>query len=456
MKAKPRKGQGSFINGFTEKMLALLIGIVFAFILAEGIVRVSSDKFSYYLFPPVSTFKDALSDAELGYANFRNQRGSWSKECFSIYSVCTNSLGFRGGEWNMAADFKIGILGDSFMMAIEVPEDAHTSFILGKLLKKEILNTGVRRYGTVSEFLAYCKYLKALKANIVILFFHIETDVFDNSCELTKLIYATSKIYKPCACISGGKVEIKTNFDKPEASSVFEKPKSGVKNFLKNNCLSCLVIYRYIYNQYIYKLLFPSDKNFLDVYMPPKNKNWQEAWSITEKILVDLKNEVEQSGGKLLVVAIPGNINLLKGPRQIERAIGLKHLPEGFDVLYPVKKLEDISRKNSINFLALAPYFIEYKNRFHLKYPYFSYTCEGHWNPLGHFLVSNIVARYLLEHNWIPFLDAERESLLLKLNKNLSLSPEQVLGKEAYNQIYRGGTYLGRSNISKMFSEEEH
>lgn len=437
-----------------KNILVLFISCIIALILAEIIVRVFPDKFSIYLNPPISTFKDRLTDDDC--ITFANQKGSWNRECFRIYPVCTNSLGFRGNEWNANADFKIGILGDSFMMALETPEGVHTCVILARLLNKEVLNTAVRRYGTVNELLAYRKFLKPLKINIAILFFHIDTDVRDNSCELVKLIYGTNKIYKPCAYICDGKVEIKTNFDRPGVSEQSRFLDSAVKKFIKNNCLSCGVIYRYTYTKYIYKILFPQNKNFLDVYIPPRKKNWEEAWVITEKTLIDLKREVEADGGKLLVVVIPGEINFLKGRKQVKRSTGLASLPEEFDTLYPAKRIERISQSNGIQFLALLPYFIEYKDKFHLRHPYFSYFCDGHWNPLGHFLVSNIVAKYLIEQDWIPLSDEEKAGRLEKIGRNLNLSPLEILGKEAYRQIYHRGLYLGSSNISKIMQDQNN
>ena len=451
LKRKPKQSNKSkFFGAFREKTLLLAFGCVLAFVLAEIVVRAFPDKFIMYMTPQASTFKHYLRDDE--WASRPKQKGSWNTRCFSIDPVCTNSLGFRDKEWDIGGAFKIGILGDSFMMAAEVPEGMHTAAILGKLLNKEVLNAGMRRYSTLHELLAYRKFLKPLKTNITILFFHIATDVYENSCELTKLIYY--KIYKPCACIVEGKVEIQTKLAHSDIAVPAQRLSSAVGRIIKKHCLSCLVIYRYIYGEYIYKMLFPPNKHYLDVYAPPKNKNWKDAWDITEEMLINLNKEVEANGDKLLVVEVPGNINFLEGRNRIKKETGLTTLPDNFSVLYPTKRIQKTCQSNYIQFLALSPYFISYKNKYRLRSPYFSYSCDGHWNPLGHFLASNIVAKYLIEHNWLPLKDADKAILLRKINKNLELSPKEILGEDAYRQIYHRGLYLGSSNITKILETD--
>ena len=60
----------------------------------------------------------------------------------------------------------------------------------------------------------------------------------------------------------------------------------------------------------------------------------------------------------------------------------------------------------------------------------------------------------LADNNAIPTDSEQKTALYSKIDKNLSLSPMDILGPEAYNQIYHKGVYRGSSNIPKILAKE--
>lgn len=427
-----------------NSLTAIFVGIIVSLILSEIILRSVPNRFTGYK----NTFS-RRADKEMGLLNVSNQKSSWNSACFRIYPIRTNSLGFRGREWNTNTNFKIAVLGDSFIEALEVPDGNTTSDILKQLLNTEVLNLGFSGYGTVAELLCFKKFLKPLKPNIVILFFYTANDIRDNSCVLTKLAVG-EKIYLPCSYISNGEVKDETNFIDPyKVSQLNSSPLQEIKNYISKYFVSYRVIRTILKDSRKYiRASLPTDA-YVD--MPPKAKDWDDAWKITEKKLIDLNNEIKTNGGILVIVSIPDYLRISKDWKQdFLKEVRANKVPENFDPFLPLKNLEQIIQKHNILFLKLEPYFIEYRDKFNVKQPYFSYWCNGHWNPVGHFLTANIVAKYLIEQDLIFIEKYQKVKVLNKIKKNLSLSPEKILGQKAYEQIYGHGLYSGSSNIDKL------
>lgn len=395
-----------------------------------------------------STFS-RKADKEMGLSNIPNQKSSWASECFRIFPVSTNSFGYRDNEWSNKTGFKILVLGDSFMEALEVPDGNTASDLLEKLLNVEVLNAGFSGYGTTAELLEYRKFFKSFKPEIVILFFFTANDIRDNSCELTKIVVG-EKIYLPCSYISNGIIRDETNFADPYCVTTgvdsYQDTLRKTKDVIAKYSVTYRMLRKFLKNRKTGSL--PTDGY---VYMPEVAKDWKDAWEITEKKLIDLNNEVKANDGKLLIVSIPEYMRISKEWKQeFIKETGLKEMPNDFDPFFPLRKLENITKKHDILFLELEPYFIRYRDKFNIKSPYFSYWCNGHWNPVGHFLAANVVAKYLLEQDMLFLEKQQKTKALKKIGINLNLSPLEILGKEAYEQIYNHGIYLGSSNIDKI------
>lgn len=438
-----------------KNILVLFTSCIVVLILFEIIIRLFPHKFTLYLRSCCDVVFN--KDKDIGQISFPGQKATTCRDCYRIYPVEINSLGFRDEEWQEnKEDFKIAILGDSIMIAQEVSQGDYTAAILKKILHKEVFNAAIGGIGTLAELAVYKKFLRPFKPNIVILFFTKANDVHDNSCALSKMLLY-DKI-QPCGYIVDDKIRIDTNFELSQPLGR-QDLYCRVKDFIKKHCWSCAVINRFI-SRRLCGVLFRVDLRkrmlcYWDVYVPAKTKVWQDAWKITESALADLKREIGADGGNLLVVSSCEYINISKTwEREFKRETGLSKIPKDFDPLYPTKRLREICSKYNIALLEMDPYFLQYRDKFHLSYPYFSYWCDGHYSPLGHFLIAHVVARYLIEENWIPLRDKEKGGLLKKISKNLNLSPWEILGKEGYRQIYKRRLYLGSSSISRIMQEQ--
>jgi len=435
--------------------IALFLGSVLAVAIAETIVRLFPYKFMQYF--DYSERFHYQYDKDIGYISAPHQKSCYAKNCFAIYPIYTNSLGFRDKEWVNRPGFKIALLGDSYVAATENPEDSSPSVILEKILNQRVLNAGLGGHGTVSEVIAYKKFLRPLKPELVILFFLAGNDVTDNSCALNKAL--RNQNFKPCAYLEEGKIKIETRFDELEPQETPGGFLWQVKQFIKQYCFSCTILYRFGYHKIIYERNFGPElkKGFVryyDLYRSSPDKVLEEAWQITAMKLAELKKEIEADGAKLVIVSF---IDAFRSSAdwivQYRMQTGFSHLPPSFNPDYPLLKLKQIAQSQGIAFLELEPYFLEYKDKFNLKPPYFSYWCDFHWSPLGHFIAIHAVARYLIEQDLVHLSQEARIKLLQKIEDDLNLSPQKILGNKAYRQIYSHGIYTGSSNITKILED---
>ncbi|MBF0404463.1 hypothetical protein [Candidatus Magnetominusculus xianensis] len=350
------------------------------------------------------------------------------------------------------------------MEAFQVLDGDYTAAIMRTLLNKhskskiEILNTGVSGNGTVAELFRYRKYLKSIKPNIVLLFFLIGNDFRDNSCELS-IAVNKNKMQLPCAYVEKDAVIYETNVEIINTKYFHLIPNSA-KSDLGANINGKYNRLKHIYKtlrgyiKYNFPILSAMVMDLLDavasisksivakkddgisidnyIYDPPVKQQWLDAWKITEDALLKLNQEISDNGGRLIVI-----INA--------------EYPYS-EIRYPEKKLTEIAIKDNITIFSLTNDFISYKKQNDLKVPYFASRCDGHWNPLGHFIAANVVSKYLIDNNLVPIGNDDKQGLSSLILKNLNRSPQDILGT-GFNQIYRNGFFEGQTNIEKILSE---
>jgi len=427
---------------YARAMAALLLGLVLALALAELLCRLLPLETAYVRIP-------VNMDTRVGFTRGPGGTATSKMRCYDITPITFDSRGFRGEEISAGEHLPIAILGDSFMEAVEVPVGCTSASILQGLLGVKVFNASVASYGTISELFVYRTFVKEHRPSVVLLFFFAGNDVSDNSCELSDL-YGEG-LARPCGEVPDGEIQWRPSFR--DRAGVSES--SPISDFLRRHCLSCLVAYRFLKYDVLHRIQF-GDLDLLDNVFrshPPEQwrKAWDEGWRITEEALVQLRAEVESGGGTLVIVSVPSALIIVPNWQEIfKKAKGLDRLPEDFDPYLPDTRLQTIGSKHGIHVLTLTPEFIEYRDRFQLKDPFLWFLCDAHWNPLGHFVAANVVARFLIEHDLLRMSPEQRERLRTTVQANLRLSPMEVLGRKAYDQIYHGGVYRGASNIDKI------
>jgi hypothetical protein len=128
---------------------------------------------------------------------------------------------------------------------------------------------------------------------------------------------------------------------------------------------------------------------------PPKNQAWQDAWTITEGIILKMDELTSRVGGKLILVGLSMGIQVHPDPAfrgALEKKLGVG------DLFYPDTRLAELARKHAIRALMPAAEmqrFAETQKAFLHGFKNANNVGGGHWNEAGHRLAAEIISRDL-------------------------------------------------------------
>ena len=370
--------------------------------------------------------------------------------CIQSAGIAINDLGFRGGAWAAPGPKpRFAVLGDSFLEALQVGERDHASAILGQLLEADVLNAAVSGYSTLTEVAAYRQFVRPERPDLVLLFVFLGNDIDGNSCRLD-----ANRVL--CGSVDQGQLTI-VDREAPGAPIVGETIPNGddgeyverdlptrIRDSLRRN----LAIYhalhdlRLVAKGAVSQVLGHVDDRW-SLYVEPEAPTWSDAWRITEMAIETLRRDVAAAGARLAIVAIPEHFALSpNGRREIVFGTG-SAAPENLDLARPSRRLGEIAARLGLPFLDLAPALVAYRDRVGLGYPYFSFACEGHWNPLAHNLVAHEVAAFVAERNLLARPTVTPATILEKRRAAFARSPADILDAKTLAEIYGGGIYRG-------------
>ena len=132
-----------------------------------------------------------------------------------------------------------------------------------------------------------------------------------------------------------------------------------------------------------------------EVFRAPLDADWQEAWRVTEGLIVEMRNEVKAKGARFLVVT--GSKGIQVSPDAAQRAEYMKLL--GVDTLfYPEQRIKALGEREGFEVLTLAPALLDYATRSQtFLHGSGDARGRGHWNETGHRIVGGLIAEKLCE-----------------------------------------------------------
>jgi hypothetical protein len=382
--------------------LLVLGGLVFGLALGELFLRAIG--FSY----PNTYLPDDYTGARL-----RPGVEGWNRSEGEAY-IRINGDGLRDREHSKAKPpdmVRIAVLGDSFAEAVQVPADRTFWAVLEHELnacrvfapkRAEVINFGVSGYGTAQELLTLRHRAWDYSPDMVLLAFFPGNDVRNNSKALEP------EKLRPFFMIKDGQLVLDDSF---LADPAYHRIKRLAE---QRRALMGFRIYQLLRKARAGKFRLqdstPLALAFVkggpaapgisepgldeDVLREPGDAVWQEAWTITERLMVAMHEETTARRARFLTVVLTNGVNVYPDESLRRRYAASLGVP---DLFYPERRIRRLGEENGFEVLTLAP---EMQRRADATRTYFHGFPNiqlgfGHWNAAGHEAAGKLIARYL-------------------------------------------------------------
>lgn len=402
------------LKRFAAKLFLIFAGLLLGCLLAEIVLRVAG--YSYPIF--------YQTDPELGYAPIPNVEG-WFWVENKTY-VRYNSEGFHDREHTRAkpADtVRIAILGDSFAEARQIPMESAFWAVMEENLQEcgafggrriEVINFGVSGYGTAGELLMLRNKVWDYSPDIVLLSFTTYNDMADN--------YRPFKGAEesPYFILKDGQLVLDASFRESPKYRRLDSTWFRAWIAVHNHSRFIQLVH---HAQYALRMTLsgikearrlaelqketdsvpregrPKTSTELTrllgihnvIYREPDDDDWKQAWLVTEALITQMRDEVGQHGAKFMLATVTTDIQVYPDPavrRSLMDQVGVT------DLFYPDRRLEELAKREGIDFLDLAARMQAHADRTgEFLHGFGSEMGSGHWNEAGHKLAGELISQ---------------------------------------------------------------
>ena len=379
------------ITGWFKKVIGPAAAILLtAGLLCEIVLRISG----------ISYLPFYQYDECCGYSLRPGYEGWFRDEGESYLRITKDGLRDRERQIEKPENtLRIAVFGDSCVEAVQVPLEQTFCKVLEKELaasgakKIEVINFGVGGYGTSNELLLLKFKGWRYSPDIVVLCVTTANDLLDNIGRYHQYqeilnYYQGSNDYFDLKYI---KYNLKVTALK--IREFFLCHLRLVQAFVKiKNEIEKRVLLAYHQDKMLHPLLEEAGiKN--EIYQEPTTNFWQEAWSVTEKLILEMRDEVHRRGVEFLVVTMVNSPQCYPDAGIRQEFLKLLNLT---DLFYPDYRIKKLGEREGFEVLNLAPLFQEYADKHQVFLTGFKNSRlpgRGHWNAAGHRLAGKILAR---------------------------------------------------------------
>ena len=381
----------------------ILLSLFIGFLLVEIGMRFA--KIEYPMFQ--------THDFHRGFSLRPNASGWWTREGEAYVKI--NSQGLRDIERKKNKNeniLRIAVLGDSFVEARSIPIKKTFWFLMQEKLnfciknnnaKVEVINFGVTEYSTAQEFLTLKHHVWDYDPDIILLAFFSGNDISDNSKALSNKKYRPFFIYKNNDFVLDNSFRQSKPYlllkSKIGQMAVKLSDYSRIVQFLKE-----IYITQHFRTQKKNRHKEIEDKkdsfneagiSYNQIYNPIQ-KQWKEAWIITESIIKLMSDEVKEKGLKFIVVTLSTAAQVHPDPSF--RKSFVKKINNN-DLFYPEKRIKKLGDEKGFLVINLAEKMKNYAQKNKIFLHGFANTVmgEGHWNLDGHKIASQIISKEMCE-----------------------------------------------------------
>ncbi len=406
------------------KLLVILASIICALFIAEIALHVVG-----YTYPIFYT-----TDTARGYALRPCMQGWYRKEGTAYVRI--NCAGLRDREHTLAKPpdtLRIAIVGDSYAEALQVPVADAFWAVLEQNLQGcpacggrtvEVINFGVSGYGTAQELLTLEQQVWAYAPDVVLLAVTTNNDITDNSRPLKQ----TDEI--PYFVLRDGQLTLDDSFRQTPAFRLRNSLLNRAGRWIRDHLRIIQAIHQVQHAiktriderrrrptrpmqaaqaQMSALLSLPDASQSAAgptsaapdaelgtdnlIYRPPPDQVWQDAWRVTEALIMRMHAEVNSHGAQFVVVTLSNGIQVYPDP-QVRQAFAQRlGVP---DLLYPDTRIKLLCDRAGIPAITLAPQLQVYADAHKVFLHGFDAGIgNGHWNQTGHHVAGELLAQQL-------------------------------------------------------------
>jgi hypothetical protein len=406
------------------RLAALLLSVAFAVALCEAALRAADYSFVTFY----------TTDGERGFRLRPGARGPYRKEGASFVSV--NSAGMRDrehAEQKPPGTFRVAVVGDSYAEALQVSAEQAFWAVAERGLNEqcparagrrvEMLNFGVSGYGTAQELITVRNYVFDYSPDVVLLAFTTSNDVVDNSRALKRAGEM------PYYVLRDGRLVLDDSFRASRSFRLRNSLPSRAGAWLRDRSrvLQALNHAHYAFKNRLAqrraraasrqqqaspppqteaaaRATLPAPQTDATpvagdigvdnmIYREPADATWQEAWRVTEALIVEARDEVERRGARFVVATLSNGPQVLPDPAAREafaRRFGAA------DLFYPDRRVRALGERHGFTVFNLAPELQAYAEGRRLYLHGFGADVgNGHWNADGHRAAGELLAQKL-------------------------------------------------------------
>ena len=373
------------------RLTALVLGLLFA----EGMLRLVGVAYPAWDRPT----------AGLGEWGVPHAKG-WAVGEARQY-VELNAEGARDVDHAVAKPtgvYRVLVLGDSYAAAYEVSREEAFWAVMGEQLAAcpalagrpvEVINLSKRGFGTAEELLVWRKLGVKYAPDQVVLAFYTGNDFRNNSPDL-------KASGRPYFQLTNDELVLDESYaEDPAYQRWVGWPGDLWFGLVRHSRLVQVV--RHVRRQI---------KAFIEtresqgtgaggeagvddqIYLEPKEAAWQSAWQVSERLVLQMRDEVEAAGARFLFMTLSTAIQV-QPDASVRRAYAEKlGVP---DLDYPERRFEAFARAGGVAWLSVAPDLqkeAEATGQCVHGFPG-PWACQGHWNAIGHRIAGEALARSL-------------------------------------------------------------
>jgi hypothetical protein len=372
-----------------RKWLGITISIAFGFglalLLADAGIRIANRWFPYFY----------CYDQYRGWGLNPGAAGWYRREGTSYLRI--NRDGFRGPDYSQQKPpdtVRIAVLGDSYVEAMQVPEDETFVAVIQRELAEcpllrgrqvQVMNFGVDGYGTAQELMTLRRKVWKYSSDMVVLALFLGNDIRNNSVVLE------GDQCRPFYNETDGELVPTGPFLSSPSFKLWCMARFDYRD------LRLLDLFTNAWEIITTRNRTPTPQQPLErainynIYKPPADKAWRDAWNVTEALILATRDDVRNHGAAFLAITEDTGIQVWPDPTvpgNFAKRLGVK------DLFYPDRRIAALGERQNFEVLTLAQPLQQYAETNHVYLHGFKNTPMGfgHWNKTGHAIAGKLIA----------------------------------------------------------------